>query len=158
MVNELKTDNLLKNAAYYNVTWHVGVVKGARVNSVASSIAVCAYSIGAAFLAVYDLNAPLNGEAAKILIVNDVYVGEECERAHCCFNLKCLKNRAAIAAFAEYGIKSKKKLQRIHAILEEIVADLEPKIEKHGDIVYYEKPIGTLHRIRKPQKRQNVGV
>ncbi len=143
--NKLRLDDLLNNAACYAVTWHLGVIKTAKTGKTTLSVAVCSFSANAAaFISVANPNAPLNMESLKTLLVHDVYIGEECEAANRCFNLKCPKNKAIIESFKEYGIESREKLERVHAALERIVGDIEDKIAPHGSVIYYEKPIGTL--------------
>jgi len=134
----------------YVVTWYCNGVKPSRSSRHVIDLALCGYSGGVAFFAVYDPHAPLTEEVLKPLIITDVIIGGDvCEDGRWCLNLDCPLNRADMRYFRKHGVKNRKALENLHAVFERIRRELGLKIGKPGHLKVFEKPVVYLKILRK---------
>ena len=126
----------------YVVTWHCGIVKTNKKHKTSLSLGICGYSNKVCSIAVYNINAPMDNEFLKTLLIKDVYVGETCEDAPYCLNLDCPKNKAVLSQFKKYRFKTRQHLINAHIMVEKFREELDLKTAEHGQILFYEKPLG----------------
>ena len=135
-----------RDAGRYTITWHCGVAKIEGLREVIS-LGVCEYSGGVAFIAVYDPNRPVTSEFLKTITIHDIYIENGiCSDGRFCMNLSCPYNRADIGYFKKkYGL-TRKMLEKLHKIFENIREDLNLEVKEHGMAVYYKKPAVIFQR------------
>jgi len=124
------------------VTWFCNAVKTSKRSRTIIDLGFCNYGSGVAFIAVYNPNKPITEQFLKTMVIKDVFINVEkkiCEDCAWCINLSCPLNKAEVQHFKRYGANTRKAVEKLHVLLENIKKELKLEPKPIGTLACYEK-------------------
>jgi hypothetical protein len=144
MSEEVKNSSETDVFGYHKatVTWFCNAVKTSKRSRTIIDLGFCSQGSGVAFIAVYDPNKPITEQFLKTIVIKDIFINVEkktCEDAKWCINLSCPLNKAEVRHFKQYGANTRKAVEKLHVLLENIKKELKLEPKSIGTLVHYEK-------------------
>jgi hypothetical protein len=127
----------------YIITWYINVLK---IGTRRLALGICEKTGCVSHVAVCHPDKPATMESLKPFIVHDVYVDGGCEDARFCIDVECPYNKADLAYWKKYGLRTTSDLQIMRAKMEAVKDELKLKVLEQNRQCQYDKAPMVIRR------------